>query len=116
MSYPMRRNALGVGLALLVVIAVPVQAAVQCPSISAGHALRSSGGGTLFEGPIQDNAALAPEKTQQGPEGWVNNWRFRSPPDVTLVCRYADVSTPVSLKLTPDIRSCRQDARSFVCH
>ena len=95
--------------------AVSAQAAVQCPPSLEGHPLRSSGGGTLYEGPVVDNAVLAPTDTQTVSGGWVNIWHFVTTPDVTLVCRYAGAARPVSVPLTPDIRACRQDARSFVC-
>lgn len=90
-------------------------AAVQCPPVSGGQPLRQSGGGTLYEGPVQDNAALAPSNTRQGPGGWVNTWRFVSVPDVTLVCRYGGSQPSLALPLTREVRSCQQDARSFIC-
>ena len=90
-------------------------AAVQCPPVSGGQPLRQSGGGTLYEGPVRDNAALAPMNTRQGSGGWVNTWRFTGVPDVTLVCRYGGSQPSLALSLTREIRSCQQDARSFVC-
>ncbi len=90
-------------------------AAVQCPPSSDGHGIRALEGGTLYEGRIADNAMLAPSGTQSGPDGWVNIWRFMASPDVTLICRYEGIAAPVRVGLTPDIRTCRQDARSFVC-
>ncbi len=93
----------------------PVLAEVRCPALSGGSPLRSSGGGTLYEGPVKDNASLAPLSTTQGPAGWVNTWRFPGPVDVTLVCRYQNPAKQDVLPLPPTIRSCRQDARSFVC-
>lgn len=96
-------------------LAGPVLAAVECPPSSRGSPLRSSGGGTLYEGLVADNAALAPSGTRQGPGGWVNIWRFSGPVEATLVCRYADPAKQDVLPLPSSIRSCRQDARSFVC-
>jgi len=96
-------------------VAVPVRAAVQCPVSAGGSPLRPSGGGTLYEGPIGDNASLVPSSTTQGPGGWVNTWRFPGPVDVTLVCRYVNPAKQDVLPLPSSVRSCRQDARSFVC-
>lgn len=92
-----------------------VSAAVQCPATSGGHPLRAAGGGDLYEGPVQDNATLAPRNSRQGPGGWVNTWQFSASPNVTLVCRYEGTQARVVLPLTLEIRTCRQDARSFVC-
>ena len=95
--------------------AAQAQAGVQCPPTQGGHPLRALGGGTLYEGPIANNAALAPSNTQGGGSNWVNTWRFVSPPDVTLVCRYSATPAPITIHLTPDVRGCRQDERSFAC-
>lgn len=101
---------------LCLVWAGAANAVVQCPASSGGHPLRALGGGRLYEGPLQDNAALAPGRTQQGPDGWVNTWTFRGSADaVTLVCRYEGTQTPEVRRLTREITICRQDARSFVC-
>ncbi len=101
--------------ALALIASSVAHAAVQCPSTLGGHPLRPSGGGTLYEGPVRDNAALAPDNTRQGPGGWVNTWRFTAAPDVTLVCRYQGIQASEQVPLTRDIRTCRQDVRSFVC-
>lgn len=109
---PLRVTALTI---LGLVLTETSYAAVQCPPASGGQPLRQSGGGTLYEGPVQDSAALAPSNTRQGPGGWVNTWQFTSAPDVTLVCRYGGSQPSLALTLTRDIRTCQQDARSFVC-
>lgn len=101
--------------ALGVLSAGMAHAAVQCPPTSGGHPLRTVGGGTLFQGPILDNATLAPDSTQQGPTGWVNTWHFRDASGITLVCRYQGSQTPEVFALTRDVTGCRQDAHSFVC-
>lgn len=114
MLYHVPRKVLALAL-LGLACAGPVHAAVQCPPSSGGSPLRASGGGTLYEGPVRDNASLAPSSTTQGPSGWVNTWRFPGPVDVTLVCRYQNPVKQDVLPLPSSIRSCRQDARSFVC-
>lgn len=44
----------------------------------------------------------------------IGTWTFRSLADtVTLVCRYESTQAAEQVRLTPDVRSCRQDARSF---
>lgn len=92
-------------------------AAVQCPTISAGHPLRLLGGGSLYLGRVQDNMRSAPDNTQPGPNGAVNTWRFRNAEDYTLICSYEGTQTVVALPLTPDIKICRQEprTRSFAC-
>lgn len=92
-------------------------AAVQCPTISAGHPLRLLGGGSLYLGRVQDNMRSAPDSTQPGPNGAVNTWLFRNAEDYTLICSYEGTQAVVALPLTPDIKVCRQEprTRSFVC-
>lgn len=92
------------------------QAAARCPTSVQGHPLRAMDGGFLYDGPIEKNILLAPDSTQQGPGGWVNRWTFRDQPvTLTLVCRYENLQVVEQIKLTPEVRTCRQDARSFVC-
>lgn len=114
MSFHMPARAFGIML-LGMACAGPATGAVQCPPSSGGSPLRASGGGTLYEGPVRDNASLAPLRTTQGPSGWVNTWQFPGPVEVTLVCRYQNPAKQEVLPLPSSIRSCRQDARSFVC-
>ena len=92
-----------------------VQAATMCPAIAGGHPLRALGGGTLYEGPVKDNASLAPDESRAVRGGFVNTWKFDAAPNVTLVCQYEGASPAVSIVLPKEIRSCRQDAKSFVC-
>lgn len=106
---------------LVAVLLIPLwtggaSAAVQCPPTSGGHPLRASGSGDLYEGPLENAAVLAPDGTRQGPGGWVNTWTFGGPADgVTLVCHYEGTRAKERSKLTAGTKSCRQDARSFVC-
>lgn len=113
MSYLTLRNLSAV--VLLIGVTETAQASVACPT-SAGHFLRSPGGGTLYDGPVEEHATLAPSRSWTGSEGFVNTWHFvRSPENITLVCRYAGTPEPFAVRLTSDIRACRQDKTSFVC-
>ena len=113
MSSTMLRTAvLVLGFAIL---GTPALAAVQCAQSLAGHPLRTSGGGTLFDGAVSDNASLAPDNTQQIRGTWANTWRLGQGQQVTLVCRYQGTQEVASHVLPPNVRSCRQDPSSFVC-
>lgn len=116
MSSPMRLSLVAAAfLCPLWAGAGAAHAAVQCPAASGGRPLRAAGGGDLYEGPVQDNATLAPRSSRQGSSGWVNTWQLPGGAGFTLVCRYEGTAAVVALPLTPEIRGCRQDARSFVC-
>lgn len=99
----------------LAMCGAPAFAAVQCAPSLSGHPLRASGGGTLFDGPIRDNASLAPDGTQQVRGTWVNTWRLGQGQQVTLVCRYQATEEVAAHVLPANVRSCRQDPSSFVC-
>ena len=99
----------------LVMLGAPAFAAVQCPESLGGHSLRTSGGGTLFDGPIADNASLAPDNTQQVRGTWVNTWRLGRSQTVTLLCRYQGTQQVQTQVLPQEVRVCRQDPSSFVC-
>ena len=111
-STMLRTAALVLGFAIL---GTPALAAVQCAQSLAGHPLRTSGGGTLFDGAVSDNASLAPDNTQQIRGTWANTWRLGQGQQVTLVCRYQGTQEVASHFLPPNVRSCRQDPSSFVC-
>lgn len=99
----------------LVLFGAPALAAVQCAPSLSGHPLRTSGGGTLFDGPVRDNASLAPDSTQQVRGTWVNTWRLGPSQQVTLLCRYQGTNEVAAHVLPSNVRSCRQDPSSFVC-
>lgn len=90
-------------------------AGVSCPASVSGHPLRNSGGGELFDGPVADNAILAPDSSAGTPQRYVNTWRLRNGARVTLICHYAGLPAGLPFRLTSDIRTCRQDQSSFRC-
>ena len=95
----------------------PVKAAVQCPTGAPGHRLSLNDGGLLYYGSISDRALSAPGGTFQGSSGPVNTWTFKSAANLTLVCRYDGIASPIAIPIPPDTQTCRQDinGRSFVC-
>ena len=109
--------ALGVLLAGSPLAASVSVAAVQCPSEVGGHRMRLLDGGAIFFGDPAKLGSQAPDGTRQGPHGPVNTWTFKSAANMTLVCQYDGVSTPVSVRLQPDTLICSQDVngRSFAC-
>lgn len=111
-SVTVKTAATVLGLALF---GAPALAAVQCAPSLSGHPLRTSGGGTLFDGPVHDNASLAPDGTQQLRGTWVNTWRLGQGQQVTLVCRYQGTQEVAAHVLPANVRLCRQDPSSFVC-
>lgn len=92
-------------------------AAVHCPSVAGGRQLRMMGGGSLYLGNPAANMVQAPDGTEQGPNGPVTTWRFRSGEELKLVCRYDGTQAAVVLPLAREMKICRQEARirSFVC-
>lgn len=109
--------------AALIVLSFPalvnpaLAAASECPAQLDGHRLRMSVGGSLYLGDPVDNMLQAPDGTHPGPNGPVNVWTFHGGSGLTLICHYDGVRKPVSLMLTADVSSCRQDvnARTFIC-
>ena len=105
-----------VGLSQLASAAIAA-AAVGCPPTVGGHHLRTTDGASLYLGRPEDNMLQAPATTMQGPNGYVNIWRFGNAENLTLVCQYEGTRTPVEVRLSAGMKSCRQEAHagSFVC-
>lgn len=96
-------------IAALAGAATPGPAAAQgtlsvCPAALGGQRLT---GATFFDGPLADNAALAPDESIQRGESVVNTWRFANRARITIRCSYGPEGARVSDRaLRPEQRTC----------
>ena len=83
-------------------------AAVECPKSHEGRRPTRMNGASLFLGEPSELMNLAPDTTAANMQG-SNIWQIQDPTKITLVCRYEGIRTDVSLRLSPDIRTCTQN-------
>lgn len=110
MSSPRRLKAAGLVVVFMATFGA-AQAEVACPATSNGHGLLKMGGGRLFDGSLEDNAVLAPDRQATASYPY-NFYSIPDPSHVTLVCSYGKATAPVILKLTPDAHRCLQNVNT----
>lgn len=95
---------------------------LSCPSSLEGHPALTAGAVEVYAGEPAPNESIAP--TSEGNpsiRGRPNLWEWPKigmPAGKTVVlCRYEGISKVIRLKLTPDIKLCKQDlqAHTFSC-
>jgi hypothetical protein len=88
-------------------LAAAQAAVLACPGTYRGSALDSV---TLFDGPLADNAVLAPERSRQGRDGLTQDWDVagvhRAGRTLHLRCSYRGGAT-VSRASAAPLRACR---------
>jgi hypothetical protein len=103
----------------LLALALAAAAPTGCPAADGGVRLTDA---TVYDGPIADNAILAPERERRVRGGTVNEWPVRyvyqAGREVVLECRYAQ-RPPVVVRVARPVGTCRYTAvgrsRAMTC-
>jgi hypothetical protein len=102
------------------VLAAAHAVALACPTAHRGAVLDNV---TLFDGPLTDNAILAPERSRQGRAALTQEWDVsgvhRAGRTLHLRCRYRGGATVARASAAP-LRACRatwsKAGGRFSCH